>query len=239
MADFFNFFIDHVLIRPFSLFIPLCIYFFIEYIRRVQRFYYSPVYFPFALESINPLLARYYGSNQMTEEIVTSVQDMMRLRQQIWINSAISFFLSGILIPFFVGWLSSLLVMGSEFYIAAMVIILVRFENILRSIKDLDVFSTGFRNRRSVVASVSFAYFVFMCFFLFKGFQESISSVNNGDWWAYIKVFFESTVSSLLISGVLVGVVAGLLTQKIMDENVRNAKLQAIQETRRKDSELN
>lgn len=224
-------------VRPIFLIMPIGMYFLIEYIRRYKRYYYTPIYFPFALESLNPSISLYYGGNIMTHDMASD-EDIGDLRKKIWIKSAVSFLLSGILIPFFVGWVSACLLKPDEFHLAFLVIVLVRLESILRSIKDYDMYSSSFRNQRNIAAYVSFGYFLFMLFFLLKGYEDNFSFVAKNDWWGYFKSFFESILVNIALQGIIVAVIAGFLTQMVLDKNAREERKNVLSKTYFDDTEL-
>ncbi|MCP2015168.1 hypothetical protein L1280_002329 [Deinococcus sp. HSC-46F16] len=232
-----EFFTQPSLVRPLFISLPILLYFALEYVRRLRKYYYTPVYFPFALESLNPSLARYYGTNQMTYDIAKSEEEVKAITRHIWIGAGASFITSAYVIPFIVGWACASVLKSSEFYIAITIIAIVRFESIARSILDYDVYSTGFKKKKGVISLVSWLFYGLSIFFLAKGYMDNITFAEEQDWWGYLKSMVETIFVGVIVQGVIFGVVAGLLTQVVLDREMREEKLRELLQSHEQDAE--
>lgn len=210
--------------RPIFVITPIVAFFGLDYLRRLKKYYYTPVYFPFVFENINPIIARYYGSNTMQYDCAAEDDEVAEISKNLKTNAAVSFLISSVLLPLFVGWISCVIVSRQEFILAAALIILIRFEQILRSIIDYDVYSIGFKNRKLIVSTISFLCLLISGFLLFKGYFDSIQFVRIGDWWGYFKSFFEVAIMNIAVQGVIIGLLVSVLSPIVLDDNIRRGR---------------
>lgn len=216
-----SFFVSETEVRPVFIVFPVIFYFIVEYARRLKKYYYTPVYFPFALESLNPVFAKYYGTNIMHPKITDSPDEINSLRRKAKIDGVISIIVSAYLIPLTVGFLSSLIVEKSEFYLALIIIVVIRFNNISRAILDYDIFHTHFKSKKGLISFIMYLHLAITIYSMAKGYINYRPYVVNQEWWNYLSNFAENTVIGIGLQGIIFGALASMFASKLLDESLR------------------
>lgn len=177
MSDLFT---NQQEIRPIYLILPIIIYFLVEYLRKLKKFYYSPVYFPFAFEALNPRLAIFYGTNLMYESSSMSEADIKDLEREIKTTALISALISAFIVPTTIGFFMAPFLTLSEFYLALSIIAGIRLYEISKAMLDYDRLRTRFFNKKSFVTLFMYVYLISTIYFLYKGYESGYESFPAG-----------------------------------------------------------
>lgn len=221
---------DEQIIRPIYFLFPIFVYYFIEYLRRLRKFYYSPLYFPFVFESLNPKFAAFYGTNTMQGFVDFSDEELRKLENSIRLNAAVSGFLSGYLIPIIIGFICAPLLKSPEFYLALAVITGLRIYEISRMMLDYDVRRTDFGDKRIFIIIIGIIYVASVYYFSSKGFDIGSELVKKNNFRAYSSGVLESILMTVGWQSIIFPLISTVAVSSLLNRKMRSQKEYEVRE---------
>jgi len=202
-----------------------------NFLRRLKRFYYIPIYFPiFPFRELNPKLSFYLGEDYFTgigKNLTDS--DLERIKRKIIIDSAISIFISAIAIPSISGFLVAFFLNKNLFAQSVLIILIYKSINIIKAIfgfKDHAIAS------KKNIFILIFIYISFLGVFyqLFdNSYQWARPFIEKENYKGLVRSLSELIFNKGIAQGIILTALAAffgsLLTdKKIRDENIKNSQ---------------
>ncbi|WP_425145621.1 hypothetical protein [Deinococcus sp.] len=217
-----NIFLDEQSVRPLYILAPLLVYYSVEYIRRLKKYYYTPIYFPFVFESLNPKFAAFYGTNIMVGQQSFSDSELRRLEKSIRINAIVSAIISGFLIPTIIGAACVPFLKKQEFYLSLSILIFVRLYEIFRAIIDYDSIRTRLHNKKGVILFIMLVYLISILYFFYKSFNGGLAVYKTATGLDYIMSVIENIAFTFGWQGIIFPLASVYVVDYLLDKRLRN-----------------
>jgi hypothetical protein len=198
-------------------------------VRRLQKFYYVPIYFSvFPLRELNTDLAYYLGEDYVMggepEE-----DRAERLRKKILTTSIISIALSALVIPLFAGF-------GSAFFLVPplvrqfiLVFVVYKSIGIIRAIIGFPSHAVGTRRNLALLILIYIGYLGVASRMILNSYGFARPFVESHDWIGLASVTSDLLFSRVMVEFLLLALITTAFTNFIMDRKVRRENLRRFQ----------
>jgi len=198
-------------------------------IRRFKRLYYIPIYFSiFPLRELNPNLAIYlgedyfigYGSSLNNAEVA-------KIKRKIVIDSAISMFISSVVIPSIVGFIIAFFLNSNLLLQSLVVVFIYKIINIIRAVWDFKEHAVASKKNIIILVFIYVAYLGVFFQLINTTYDWARPFILDENYKGLFKSLSELIFSKGLLQGLLLAALSAffgnIITDKtIRDENIRN-----------------
>lgn len=202
-----------------------------NFIRKLKRFYYIPIYFSvFPLRELNKDLSTYLAEDYFVlSGIDLSGEEIGRLKKKIIRDSAISMLISAIIIPVLSGFIFAFIFEADIIPTIIAGIILFKTYFIGKAIRDFKTHAVGSLRNISLLIIVYIFYlgvFGQLCFNSYVWTKPFIKSGNYLDLFSNISnLLFSKAIAQGVVLAALSAFFGNLITDKsIRDENIKNSE---------------
>jgi hypothetical protein len=201
-----------------------------NFLRKLKKFYYIPIYFPiFPFRELNPKLSYYLGEDYFMgigKDLKNS--DLERIKKKIIIDSAISIFISAIAIPSIAGVLFSFFLTNELFVQSVYAILLYKSINIIRAILNFKDHAIASKKNIFILIIIYIGFLGVFYQLLNNAYEWSRPYVEQDNFKGLLKslseLIFNKGIAQGLILAALAAFFGNLLTdKKIRDENIKNS----------------
>ncbi len=198
-----------------------------NWIRRLKKIYYVPIYFSiFPLRELNANLSCYLGEDYFIGYGSSlDEKELKRLKQKIITTSILSMVIAAILIPSFAGFLFAFFMNKTILIYALITIGIYKVFRIILALKDFEKHAIATKKNIGLLILIYFAYLGVFVQMIRQSFFWTIKYVEEDNWLGMMNDLAELIFTKAIAQGLILAALTAIIVTQFTDKEIRKDNL--------------